>query len=218
MAEGLIRVVPDILFLVILTVVTRYLLTVIRLLFGAIESGTITLRNFDPEWAKPTYRLVRIAVFAFALVVAYPYIPGSDSDAFKGVSLFLGVLLSLGSTSLIGNIMAGYTLMYRRVFKPGDRVRIGDHLADVERSTAMATYLRTPKNEMPWSELEDPRRGSPELQHTYGLARFDSQRRSASATSGWRPCCLKRRPGPGVMREPAVRTAEEARGLLQITN
>jgi small-conductance mechanosensitive channel len=148
MAAGIIRVVPDILFLVVLALVTRYVLTLIRLVFTAIENGTITLRNFDPEWAKPTYRLVRIAVVAFALVVAYPYIPGSDSDAFKGVSIFIGVLVSLGSTSLIGNIMAGYTLMYRRVFKPGDRVRIGDHLGDVERSSAMATYLRTPKNEM----------------------------------------------------------------------
>jgi small-conductance mechanosensitive channel len=147
-AAGVVHVIPDVVFLVILALATRYVLTLIRLFFGAVDSGTITLGDFDPQWAKPTYRLVQIAVVAFALVVAYPYIPGSGSDAFKGVSIFIGVLVSLGSTSLIGNIMAGYTLMYRRVFKPGDRVRIGDHLGDVERSSAMATYLRTPKNEM----------------------------------------------------------------------
>jgi len=145
---GAVLVIPDAVFLVILVLVTRYVLSLIRLFFTAVESGTITLSQFDPDWAKPTYRLVRIGVVAFALVVAYPYIPGSESDAFKGVTLFLGVLVSLGSTSLIGNIMAGYTLMYRRVFKPGDRIRIGDLLGDVERSSPMATYLRTPKNEM----------------------------------------------------------------------
>jgi small-conductance mechanosensitive channel len=124
------------------------LLILIRLFFAAIESEQITLKEFEPAWGKPTYRLVRVAVIAFALVVAYPYIPGSGSDAFKGVSLFLGVLISLGSTSLIGNVIAGYTMTYRRAFKNGDRVKIGDHLGDVEQIRLMATYLRTPKNEL----------------------------------------------------------------------
>jgi len=148
MGIGLLKFIPDLVFLLILFAVTRYALILIRLFFSAVESGTITLRDFDPEWSKPTYRLVRVAVIAFALVVAYPYIPGSDSQAFKGVSLFVGVLVSLGSTSLIGNIIAGYTLTYRRTFKAGDRIRIGDHIGIVDQSRVMATYLRTFKNEV----------------------------------------------------------------------
>jgi small-conductance mechanosensitive channel len=148
MGSGLLQIIPDILFLMILTVVTRYLLVLIRVLFDAVESGTVKLREFDPAWAKPTYRLVRVAVIILALVVAYPYIPGSSSEAFKGVSLFIGVLFSLGSTSLIGNIIAGYTLTYRRTFRRGDRVKIGEHIGYVENSRVMATYLRTPKNEL----------------------------------------------------------------------
>ena len=79
----------------------------------------------------PTYRLVRIGVIAFALVVAYPYIPGSGSDAFKGLSIFFGVLLSIGSSSFVANSVAGYALIYRRLFAVGDRVRIGDTVGDV---------------------------------------------------------------------------------------
>jgi small-conductance mechanosensitive channel len=148
MGWGLVQLFPNLIFLAILFVVTRYVLMLIRLFFGAVESRMVQLGDFDPVWSKPTYRLVRIAVIILAVVVAYPYIPGSDSEAFKGVSLFVGVLISLGSTSLIGNIIAGYTMTYRRTFKIGDRVRIGDHIGYVQQSRLMATYLRTPKNEM----------------------------------------------------------------------
>jgi small-conductance mechanosensitive channel len=120
----------------------------IRLVFSSIENGTITIGGFDPDWAKPTYRLFRIFVVAFAVVVAFPYIPGSNTQAFKGVSLFIGLVFSLGSTSIIGNMISGYTLTYRRVFKPGDRVKIGDHVGDVQESRLLVTYLRTIKNEV----------------------------------------------------------------------
>jgi small-conductance mechanosensitive channel len=148
MGWGLVGIVPNLVFLAVVILITRYALALIYLFFSAVENETIKLRDFDPAWAKPTYRLVRAAAIAFALVVAYPYIPGSESEAFKGVSLFIGVLISLGSTSLIGNIVAGYTLTYRRTFKKGDRVKIGEHIGDVEQSRLMATYLRTPKNEL----------------------------------------------------------------------
>jgi small-conductance mechanosensitive channel len=148
MGTELLHIIPDLVFLLMLGLVTRYLLSLIGLFFEAIESSRITLGEFDPAWAKPTYRLVRVAVIACALVVAYPYIPGSSTEAFKGISLFIGVLVSLGSTSLIGNIMAGYTLTYRRTFKEGDRVKIGEHIGDVEHTRVMATFLRTPKNEL----------------------------------------------------------------------
>ncbi|MEJ2009456.1 MAG: mechanosensitive ion channel family protein, partial [Acidobacteriota bacterium] len=109
MGTGLLLRIPDLVFLVILVFITKYLLKLIRLFFGGIERGTITLSGFDAEWGRPTYRLVRMAVIAFAVVIGYPYIPGSSSDAFKGVSLFIGLIFSLGSTSFIGNMIAGYS-------------------------------------------------------------------------------------------------------------
>ena len=147
MATGLISEIPDIAFLVVLFLVIRYLLRMIRLFFEGIESGTVAIREFDPAWAWPTYRLIRLLTIALAIVVAYPYVPGSQSDAFKGVSLFIGVVFSLGSSSLIGNIIAGYSMTYRRAFKIGDRVRIGEHVGAVERMRLLVTHLRTAKNE-----------------------------------------------------------------------
>ena len=83
----------------------------------------------------------------FGFVVAFPYIPGSSSDAFKGVSVFMGILLSLGSTSIISNIPAGYSMIYRRAYKLGDCIRIGEHVGDVVESRLLVTHLRTTKNE-----------------------------------------------------------------------
>ena len=124
MATGLVAEVPDLAFLVVLILITRYVLRMVHLFFTGVASGTVTLHEFDPEWAWPTYRLLRLFIIALGIVVAYPYIPGSQSDAFKGLTLFIGVVFSLGSSSLIGNIIAGYSMTYRRAFKIGDRVRL----------------------------------------------------------------------------------------------
>lgn len=97
----------------------------------AVGSWAEDLSSFAPEWALPTYKVARFAVLAFGLIVAYPYVPGSESAAFKGVSLFIGVVFSLGSSSAIANLVAGYLMTYRRAFKVGDRVRIGDEVGDV---------------------------------------------------------------------------------------
>jgi small-conductance mechanosensitive channel len=140
--------IPDLIFLLILFFITRYFLKLVRLFFTHVSRGTVTLSGFESEWAWPTYRLVRLLLIVFALVIAYPYIPGSETAAFKGISIFMGVLVSLGSTSLIGNILAGYTMTYRRAFKEGDRVRVGNYLGDVEETRLLVTHLRNPKNEM----------------------------------------------------------------------
>ncbi len=145
--QGAIAIVPNLVFLAVLVLVTRYLLKLLHLFFDGLAAGTVQFASFDPEWALPTYRLVRILVIAFAVVMAYPYVPGSQSDAFKGVSLFIGLVFSLGSSSLIGNAIAGFSMTYRRAFRVGDRVKIGEHVGDVERIRLMVTHLRTPKNE-----------------------------------------------------------------------
>jgi small-conductance mechanosensitive channel len=147
MGTGIMNEIPKLLFIVVLVIVTRYALKIMHLLFDHIEQGTITFSGFYPEWAKPTYRILRFLVIAFAAVVAFPYVPGSDSPAFKGVSLFLGVLFSLGSQSTVSNILAGFTMTYRRLFKVGDRVKIDDILGDVTRIRLQVTHLKTVKNE-----------------------------------------------------------------------
>jgi len=147
MGRGVVDAVPDLIFLAILIVVVRYLLRMTRLFFESIERGTITMSGFDAAWAEPTYRVVRLLMLAFAVVVAYPYIPGSNSAAFKGVSILLGVMFSLGSSGMVANFVAGYTLIYRRAFKVGDRIQIDQHLGDVRQMRAQVTHLRSLKNE-----------------------------------------------------------------------
>jgi len=144
---GFINYLPSLIFLIIICLITRYLLKLIKLLFKGIDHGAIVIKNFYPEWAMPTFRILRILIIAFAVVVAYPYIPGSGSTAFKGVSVFLGVLVSLGSSSLIGNIIAGYTMNYRRAFKAGDLIQVADNIGFVEEQRLLVTRLRSVKNE-----------------------------------------------------------------------
>ncbi|GAB5451456.1 MAG: mechanosensitive ion channel family protein [Halioglobus sp.] len=147
MGNGIVESVPDLTFLVILFFVVRFVLQVTRTFFERIDRGWIRLNSFDRDWALPTYRIVRILIIAFALVVAYPYIPGSDSEAFKGVSIFLGVVFSIGSSSFVANMLAGYSLTYRGAFREGDRVRIGEYTGQVVAVRALSTTLRSLKNE-----------------------------------------------------------------------
>jgi small-conductance mechanosensitive channel len=139
--------IPNLIYLVIIAVIAVYVLKAMGLFFTEVEKESITFKGFYPEWAQPTYNICRILVVAFAAVVAFPYIPGSNSLAFKGVSVFLGVLFSLGSSSAVANIIAGYMLIYRRVFKVGDRVKIGDFVGDVVAMRLQVVHLRTVKNE-----------------------------------------------------------------------
>jgi small-conductance mechanosensitive channel len=145
---GFIAALPNLIFLGILWIVTSYLLKFLRAIFRAIEHKRIQLEGFESEWATPTYKIVRFLVIAFAVVIAYPYIPGSDSLAFKGVSVFVGVLLSLGSSSYIANLLAGLSMTYRGAFHEGDRIKVGETVGVVEELKVMITRVRTPKNEI----------------------------------------------------------------------
>jgi small-conductance mechanosensitive channel len=145
--NGIINYLPSLVFLVIILLITRYLLKLIKLLFAGIGKGAIVVKNFYPDWAMPTFKILRIFIVAFAVVIAYPYIPGSGSVAFKGVSVFLGVLVSFGSSSFIGNIIAGYSMTYRRAFKNGDRIEVDGKIGFVEEQKMLVTRLRSHKNE-----------------------------------------------------------------------
>lgn len=145
--KGFVNFLPSLAFLIVIYLVTRYLLKLIRLLFTGIEQGGIEIKGFDRDWASPTYRIVRLFIIVFAVIIAYPYIPGSDTSAFKGVSVFLGILFSLGSSSFISNIIAGYSMTYRRAFKNGDRIKVDDQVGFVEEQKLLVTRLRSLKNE-----------------------------------------------------------------------
>lgn len=114
--------------------ISYYLLRLLMVVARAIEHSDITVPGLHPEMALPTYQLVRILVVVFALVVSFPYLPGGQSEAFKGVSIFLGVLISIGSGSSVGNVLAGITLTYMRPYRVGDRVN---------SATPSATYWRS---------------------------------------------------------------------------
>ncbi|HYN04804.1 MAG TPA: mechanosensitive ion channel domain-containing protein [Vicinamibacteria bacterium] len=144
---GLVAHIPDLAFLLVLYLVTRWLLRLTRLFFDAVERGGVVLSGFDAEWAIPTYRIVRVVAVAFALVVAYPSIPGSRSAAFQGMSIFLGVMFSIGSSSFIANIIAGYSMTYRRAFRLGDRIRVGEIFGDVTEIRLQVTNVRSLRNE-----------------------------------------------------------------------
>ncbi len=147
MTKAVLGAIPDLLTLVILYFFFRFVLRLLHLFFDAISQEKVRLAGFDADWASATYKIIRFMLIAFGLIVAYPYIPGSQSAAFKGVSIFVGVVISLGSTSLVSNIIAGYMLTYRRAFRIGDRVKIGDVMGDVTEMRLQVTHLRTLKNE-----------------------------------------------------------------------
>jgi small-conductance mechanosensitive channel len=143
---GFIAALPNLIFLGILWIVTSYLLKFLRAIFRAIEHERIQLEGFESEWATPTYKIVRFLVIAFAVVIAYPYIPGSDSLAFKGVSVFIGVLLSLGSSSYIANLLAGLSMTYRGAFREGDRIKVGETVGIVQERNRDHSEFENPEH------------------------------------------------------------------------
>ncbi|WP_339863776.1 mechanosensitive ion channel family protein [uncultured Algoriphagus sp.] len=144
---GFIDYLDELFMILVVTFITYYIVKAINLISAEVERGTLSIPGFYPEWAKPTFNLVKIIVIAFSFIVIFNYLPFSDSPAFQGVSVFLGLLISLGSSSAISNIIAGLVIIYMRAFKLGDRVKIGDTTGDVIEKTMLVTRLRTIKNE-----------------------------------------------------------------------
>ena len=138
---------PKLITIIIILIITRYVLRLMRFFALEIERGALTMKGFYPEWAKPTYSLARFVFLMFALVVIFPYLPGSDSMAFKGVSVFLGVLISIGSSSAVANAVAGLVITYMRPFQPGDWIKTGDTTGIVIEKNALVTRLKTINNE-----------------------------------------------------------------------
>jgi len=147
MAQGVAQSIPGLAFIAVLIIVVRYALMWLRLFFVGIGSGSVRIAGFEPEWATPTFSALRVVIIALTLVVAYPYIPGSGTDAFKGISVLAGVLVSIGSSNMLGNIIAGYVLIYQKAFHVGDRVMIGEHVGDIMQVKQQVTIMRTVHSE-----------------------------------------------------------------------
>jgi small-conductance mechanosensitive channel len=144
--KGFLDYLPNLFSLIVIVVVAHFSLRFIHFIFREIGRGTITLAGFHAEWAEPTFRLVQILLIVLAFIIAFPLLPGSSSPTFQGISIFIGALLSLGSTSIIGNIIAGIVLIYAQAFRVGDRVQIADTVGDVIDKGLIATRVRTIKN------------------------------------------------------------------------
>ena len=144
---GFIDYLPKLMFLVVLFYVTRFGLRLLKLYFLAIERRRTTLAAFEPEWAMPSYKIIRTVTLALVLVMAYPYLPGSGTEALKGISVFTGLLLSLGASSSVSSIIAGYLNTFGRVYKAGDVIQVGEIRGVVTQIRLMTTRLRTIRNE-----------------------------------------------------------------------
>lgn len=147
-ASGFVSYLPNLISLAIIVVLTRFGLMGIKLFFDNVEKGVFQLGDFEPHWIAPTHFLIRILVILIAVVFAYPYIPGSDSRAFQGLTILAGIMLSLGSNTVISNMMAGLFVIYRRSTNLGDRIQVGDRIGDVVEIKLMETLIKSIKNEM----------------------------------------------------------------------
>jgi small-conductance mechanosensitive channel len=145
--KAFIDYIPQLIAIIVIILIARAFIKLFKYIASEIENESLQIDGFYPEWARPTYNLFKVFIIAFAFVSIFPLIPGSGSDVFKGVSVFFGLIISLGSTSAIGNIVAGLVITYMRPFQQGDRVRIGDATGDVVEKTLLVTRLRTIKNE-----------------------------------------------------------------------
>ncbi len=138
---------PDLFAIIVIVIITRYVIKFLRFLSNEIHTKNLKIQGFYPDWAKPTFNIVRFLVLAFMFVMIFPYLPGSDSPVFQGVSVFIGIVFSLGSSSVIGNMVAGLVMTYMRPFQIGDRIKLGDLVGDVVEKTPFVTRIKTPKKE-----------------------------------------------------------------------
>ena len=139
---------PNAFIIAIIIFITYYLIGLIKPFFTAIERGNLVIPGFYTDWAKPTYNILLVIIIAIAAIVAFPYLPGFDSPAFRGVSVFLGLLLSLGSTSAIANVIGGIILIYTRAFRIGDHIQIGDVIGDLIEKNFLVIRICTPTNKI----------------------------------------------------------------------
>ncbi|WP_171207200.1 MULTISPECIES: mechanosensitive ion channel family protein [unclassified Ruegeria] len=146
--KGILSYIPNLIMLGIISWITLYIIKGLRVFFDAVEAGTFDLGDFEKHWVNPTFNIARVVIVLIALVFAVPYIPGSDSAAFQGLTILVGAMLSLGANSVVSNMLAGLFVIYRRSTSIGDRIQIGEHIGDVVEIKLMETHLKSIKNEL----------------------------------------------------------------------
>ena len=146
--QGIIEYIPNLFTILVIWFCIRYLIKGLNFFAKEIQLGRLKITNFYPDWAMPTFHIIRFLLYAFMVAMIYPYLPGAESGIFQGISVFVGVIVSLGSTAVIGNIMAGLVITYMRSFKVGDLVKINETIGYVIEKTPLVTRVRTLKNEV----------------------------------------------------------------------
>ena len=145
---GVIDYIPNLISIFVIWYATKSLVRVARYFALEIERGNLKLKSFFPEWAMPTFYIVRFLLYTFMIAMIYNYLPGSDSGVFQGLSVFVGLIISLGSSTLIANLMAGLVITFMRPFRVGDRIKLNDTMGDIIEKTPLVTRVKTPKNEI----------------------------------------------------------------------
>ena len=145
---GIVEYVPNLFTIFVIWLAVKYLVRLVHYLASEIQSARLKISGFYADWAMPTFHIVRFLLYAFMIAMIYPYLPGSKSGVFQGISVFVGLIVSLGSSTVIGNIIAGLVITYMRPFKLGDRIKLNDTTGNVIEKTPLVTRIRTPKNEV----------------------------------------------------------------------
>lgn len=145
---GIVEYIPNLFTIFVIWLAVKYLVRLVRYLASEIQSERLKIGGFYSDWAMPTFHIVRFLLYAFMIAMIYPYLPGSKSGVFQGISVFVGLIVSLGSSTVIGNIIAGLVITYMRPFKLGDRIKLNDTTGNVIEKTPLVTRIRTPKNEV----------------------------------------------------------------------
>ena len=147
LGNSLFHYIPNLLRIAVILILGKYIDKLLRYFSIEIQRERLKIKGFHTDWANPTYHLVRICLIAFVIIMIFPYLPGSDTSAFRGISVFFGVLLSLGSSSAIANTIAGFIITYMRPFQVGDWIKVNEVIGEVIEKTALVTRLRTINNE-----------------------------------------------------------------------
>ena len=145
---GIVEYIPNLFTIFVIWLAVKYLVRLVRYLASEIQSERLKIGGFYADWAMPTFHIVRFLLYAFMIAMIYPYLPGSKSGVFQGISVFVGLIVSLGSSTVIGNIIAGLVITYMRPFKLGDRIKLNDTTGNVIEKTPLVTRICTPKNEV----------------------------------------------------------------------
>ena len=145
---GIVDYIPSLFAILIICFAVKYLVRLVHYLSREVEAGRLKFGGFYPDWAMPTYHIIRFLLYAFMIAMIYPYLPGAKSGVFQGISVFIGLIVSLGSSTVIGNVIAGLVITYMRPFKLGDRIQLNDTTGNVIEKTPLVTRIKTPKNEV----------------------------------------------------------------------